>query len=373
VNSFDGLRKWDFTTESQVNATNYSLITEHKGLLILVRVDDPNRIDFSNFADYETFTSTDFIDVPSPKTGDPVTALESLNGYLIIPTRNSKYILSGTDDATFSLDEAPDKKGTYAQETITSDKSFVYYLSDDGVYRSNASEAQLLSDNNYQDILELANKETCCLCVNKGRLYLWFRSAGSAFNDSCYVWNLNFGSKGAECIESRDTNAYVTRAVSAFRDGDDLLVGSSIVGQVYWQEKSNNDYTNLGGDINYLVQTHYMTFGSPAMLKEVRYWKPRFEAQSGDYAVFCEYASDRRDNWQVVDSGTLSIQGSGAIWGAATTIWGSFTWGTTAEVQASLYVPGEYRRIALRYKHFATRQPNSFLGHTLQTQIRRLK
>jgi hypothetical protein len=371
VNGYDGLRKWDFTTESQVNATNYTHICEHKGLLFLVDALDPNKVVFSNFAAYETFTSTDFIYVPSPKTGDPVAALQPLNGLLLIPTRKGKYILSGEDNATFTLEEAPDKKGTFTQETVTSDKNFMYYLSDDGVYRSNGSEAQLLSESNFQSILSLANKESCCLVVNKGRLYLWFRSDGAAANDSCYVWNLNYGKGGADCLESTDVNAYVTRAVNGFRDSNDLLVASSLVGQVYWQEKSSNDNTNLGGDINFILQTHYMTFGSPSVLKEVRYWEPRFGAQSGNYAVRCEYASDLRDNWQLYSA--PNVQGSGYLWGDSGTVWGSFTWGTTAEVQEQLYVPGEYRRIALRYKHYATRQPQKFLGHTLIVQQRRIR
>lgn len=370
VNGFDGLRKWNFTTESQVNATNYTHIAEHKGMLFLVRKDDPNRIDFSNFADYETFTSTDFIYVPSPKTGDPVTSLNPLNGYMLIPTRNNKYLLSGEDNATFRLDEAPDQKGTFTQETTTADKNFVYYLSEDGVYRSNGSEAQLLSENNYQDVYSIGSKENCVLAISKGRLYLWYASSGSSNNDRCWVWNLNYSSDN-DTVESFDTDAYVTRAFTAFNDDEDLLVGSSLLGQVYWQELSSNDYNNLGDDIDFLLQTHYYTFQNPAVTKQIRFWKPRLTAQSGDYTISCEFAYDLRDNWQAQTA--LNTQGSGSLWGAATTIWGSFTWGTTSEIQADLYVPGEYRRIALRYKHFAARQPHGFLGHTLVAQVRALR
>lgn len=372
VNGFDGLRKWDFTTESQVNSTNYTHITEHKGLLFLVDKTDPNKIVYSNFAAYETFTSTDFIYVPSPKTGDPVAAVLSLNGYLLIWTLNNKFILSGDDNATFRLDEAPDQKGTYTQETITADKNFAYYLSDDGIYRTNGTEAQLLSENIYEDVRLLANKDDVCLIVNQGRLYVWHTSDGSSFNDRCWVWNLNYA-KGSDTVESLDTKAYVTRAVSAFRDDDKLLVASSVIGQVYWQEQSANDYTNLGGDIDFLLQSHYYPFGTPAVVKQIRYWKARFGAQSGNYVVRCEYASDLRDNWQLVENGSFNVQGSGYLWGAADTIWGSFTWGTTSEAQADLYIPGDLRRIALRYKHFATRQPHRFLGHTLIAHVRKLR
>lgn len=370
VNGYDGYRKWNFTTESQVNATNYTLIEHHKGLVFLARKDEPTRVDYSNFGQYEVFTSTDFVYAIGPKTGDPVTALKSLNGYLVIFTFDNKIILSGNDNATFKDSEAPDQNGTYRQETLTSDANFMYYLSETGVYRSNGSEAQLMSENIYEAVRSMQNKKDACMVVSKGRLYLWYRSEGSAFNDSCYVWNLNYGSNGADSVESRDTDAFVCRAVDAFQDDDDLLVASSLLGQVYWQEKPSNDYTNLGGDINYLLQTHYNTYGTPSVLKQIRNLVPRFGAKDGKYTVECQYATDLRDNWATQVE--IAVQGAGTLWGSGA-LWGSFTWGATAEVQSMTYIPGEYRRIAIRYKHFATRQPHKFLGHSQVVQTRRLR
>lgn len=370
-NSYDGLRKLTgaaFGTDSQVNSTNYSILLLHVGLLMGVRVDEPTRIDYSNFGDYEVFTSTDFFYAKGPKTGDPITAVKSLNGYLLVCTRDGKRIVSGTDNITFTEDAAPDQKPTFSQNTITSDGNWVYYLSTDGVYRSNGSEAQLLSESIYETIRTLQNKDDACMVVNKGRLYLWYRSAGSDYNDSCYVFNLNFGSGSHDTVESLDTNAFVSQAFSAFQDDDDLLVASSLVGQVYWQEKSTNDYTNLGGDINYELDTHYITGGSPASLKSIRQLIARFGSQSGNYTISVEYAYDLRHNWQMVEQ--PAVQGTGTIWGSGA-VWGAFTWGRTAEVQISTYIPGDYRRIAIRYKHYATRQPQKFLGHSLRLQTRR--
>jgi hypothetical protein len=371
VNGFDGYRKLtggSFGTDAQVNSTNYTDIIVHKGIVFLVQKDDPTRIDYSNFGDYETFTSTDFIHVPAPKTGDPITSLNSLNGYLLIRTQNKAHILSGDDNATFSLSDAPDQKGTYSAETSVSDKSYNYFLSDDGVYKSNGTQPVLISENIYQEVISMTNKDDACMAISRGRLYLWYTSAGASANDSCFVWNLNY-SGGADTVESHDTNAFVSFAVSGFQDDDELLVASSRLGQIFWQEKESNDYTNLGGDINYLLATHYLTFASPAVLKEIRFWEPRFGAQDGMYAISCEYAYDQRDNWQTYSN--EQVQGAGSLWGSA--VWGAFTWGSTAEVQAPLYVPGEYRRIALRYKHYATRQPQKFLGHTLVVQTRRIR
>lgn len=372
VNGFDGYRKLSgvgFATEAQVNATNYTNIVLHKGLIFLQQSADPNRLDYSNFADYETFTSTDFVYVPSPKTGDPTTALISLNGYLLIWTRNNKYILSGDDNATFRLDEAPDQKGTFTQETVSADKNYAYYLSEDGMYRTNGNEAQILSENNYQDILTLNSKSTACVTVNRGRLYLWYTSEGNAANDKCWVWNLNF-SGASDTVESFDTNAYVAQATTAFNDSDALLVGSSQVGQIYWQELASNDYTNLGGDINYELRTHYMSFNSPSLVHQVRNWVFRVRAQSGAYDINGQYATDLRENWTTI--APRGVQGTGYTWGDSGTVWGSFTWGSNSEWQFNIPIPGEYRRLAFGVKNYATRQPQNFLGQTLITQTRRL-
>lgn len=370
VNGYDGLRKWDFTTESQVSATNYSTICVHKGLLFLVTTADPNRVIFSNFGVYETFTSTDFITVPAPNTGDPVTALIPLNGYLIIFTRNNKYILSGDDNATFSLDEAPDQKGTYTQETVDSDQNFVYYLSDDGVYRSNASEAQMLSTPIYEDVMNLPNKEKALVRTNKGRLYVWYTPTALTYNKECYVFSLNFGDSDGT-VESLDTKSFVSCAVNGFRDDDKLIVASSRIGRVCWQDLSTNDYSDLGGDINFELRSHFITAASPSILKEVRFWQPRFKAQSGDYTIDIDYSYDLRTTW--TRHLNPNVQGAGTTYGSGSTYGSGVVFGTSAETQSSIYIPGEYRRIAVRYKHYAARQPQTFLGHTFVMQMRRIK
>lgn len=371
VNGYDGIRKLTggtFDTDAQVTATNATIVCEHKGLLFFADKNDPNKVFYSNFADYETFTSTDFIYVPSPKTGDPVTAMASLNGSLAIWTRNKKFILYGDDNATFQLSEAPAtaRHGTFTQETIAVDSNYAYFLGEDGVYQFNGTTDKLLSGGIYEDVKQTSNKGRACLVMSKGRLHVYYSSTGSSVNDSSIVFNTEFDN-----VESFDTNTYVARAFHAFNDDDTILTASSVVGQTYWQEKADNDYTNLGGDINYYLQTHYIVGDSPAKYKEFRYWKPRFEAQSGNYNVTCEYSYDLRDNPQVEQN--TNVQGSGYVWGDSGTVWGSFVWGTTPELQSDLSIPGEYRRIQVRYKHYATRQPHKFLGHTFVIETRRLR
>jgi hypothetical protein len=366
VNGYDGYRSYDGTTEKQIRSDNFTLICWHKGLMCLGGGADPNAVIFSNFGVYDTFTSTDFVYAGAPKTGDPPVAFNSLNGYLMITCKNNKYIMSGDDDATFSVDQAPDQKGTYAQETVCQDEEYIYFLSDDGVRKSNGSESQLLSENIYEDVKGISNKAGACIVINRGRLYLWYASATSAVNDKCWVWNLNFSS----AVESNDSGAYVSRAFNAYGDNDALLVASSLIGQIHYQENSSNDYNNLGEPLDLILQSPYMTGYVPSMYKSIRYWEPRFGTESGNYTVDCQYAYELRDNWQTRSS--INLQGIGPIWGSGIT-WGSFTWGTTRETQTTLYIPGDYRRIAIRYRHTAARQPVKFLGHTLVVQTRRMR
>jgi hypothetical protein len=96
-----------------------------------------------------------------------------------------------------------------------------------------ARQPELISKSVYEEIKSPTEQDTTCMAVNKGRLYLWYRSAGASYNDSCYVWNLNYG-ESSDMLESKDTDATVCRAISAFQDSDDMLVGSvRIMGQVY--------------------------------------------------------------------------------------------------------------------------------------------
>src|SRR5690606_14440821 len=86
VNGFDKPYKYDFTTVTQITTSPYvpSLIEEHTGVLFFVDAEDKTRLFYTNFAEYDVFTSTDFIYVPAPKSYDSLTALAKLNGVLFM-------------------------------------------------------------------------------------------------------------------------------------------------------------------------------------------------------------------------------------------------------------------------------------------------
>lgn len=368
VNGVDAPRKWDFSTETAVGGSPAvaSNLIPHKGLMFYQEADDPNKLFFSNFADYETFTSTDFIYVPSPKTGDPIAALCELNDALVIFTKYSKYVLYGVDDSTFNLALSPGKKGTFTQETIATDGNFIYFLADDGVYRFDGTQDKLLSAPIYEDIRGMTNKDNACLVVNKGRLYIYYTVSGGAANSRCKVYNINL-----DAWESEDTNTYVNHAQTMEQDSHKLLVGSSLVAAANYQELSTNDYTNLGTMLNFEIRPKFYSFGVPSRFKQIREWRPRFMAQTASYSVDCQYAVNLRDSALSVSNGSVAMQGTASTWGSGIT-WGNFTYDGNTFVEPHLSVPGDFQYIQPRYMHSGTRQPVEFFGHYLLVQVRRL-
>lgn len=370
VNGVDAPRKYDFSTDSATGgspevSTNLKL---HKGLMFYVSASDPNKLFYSNFGVYETFTSTDFIEVPAPKTGDPIVALAPLNDALVIWTRYNKYILYGSDNATFQLTQAPGKKGTYAQETVAVEGNFAYFLGDEGLYRFNGTDDELISDAVYEDIKGLPNRDSACVATNNDRVYVFYRPSGEVANSHAFIYNLNLGK-----AESFDTNTYFNRGMTLFKDSGEFVVASSVVGQCFYLEKSTNDYTNLGGDIQFEIRTKYDSYGMPSRNKEVRRLIPRFYAQSGDYTVECQYAVDLRDNASTIPNGSVSMQGVGATFGDGTEFGDGTTFGSSSYVEANLTIPGSHRYIQRRYKHHATRQPVEFFGDYVKVQVRRVR
>ncbi|MCJ1694642.1 hypothetical protein MT349_02510 [Rathayibacter caricis] len=128
VNGLEKPWKYDFNEWTQITAAPYTpdLIIEHKGLLLFDDVEDRTRIYYSKFAEYDRFTSTDFIYVPAPKNYDGLTAFAKLNGVLYLFAKRNKFQLLWSDDDTFNLDEAADQRGMFSQESVVFDAEGIF-------------------------------------------------------------------------------------------------------------------------------------------------------------------------------------------------------------------------------------------------------
>lgn len=361
-------RKYNFSAASAVSASPYNAtnIMEHVGILFYFDKDDPTRLFYTNFADYETFTSTDFIYVPAPKRADHLTAMAKLNGVLYPFTKKNKFMLMGQDNATFKLDEAYAQKGTFSQESVVFDENYVYFASDDGVYKFNGTSEKNILEGMIDDYTGLLFKDDIHLQLHDNRLYVWYRPNGGAEANKCFVYNTLY-----EVIEGIDDNTYVGRSFARHDTTDKFLQASNRAGVIYYGEQSTNDYHNLGSPLAAEVRTSYDHFGSPQQLKRITYWRPIIQSAQGNYTLQAGFAADYSDD---VNYSNISLQGSGYTYDDPGTLYDLATYAAgVSNTDTTLNIYGSAYRWQRRYMHHAAHEPIEFAGEVLKVQTRRLR
>jgi len=371
-------RKYDFSTASVVtNAPeNAAAILNHKGLIFYASADDPSKFFFTNFGIYDTFTSTDFIYAPSPKTSDPITALTKLMGNLFVITRGGKYILYGAENATFKLDTAIGQKGTFSQESVVFDEDRIFLASDDGIYEFNGSqEINITSPKVLDWWTGLLKRENTVLELHNNRLYCFYTPNGQSVNTACKVYNTTYG-----IWESDDTNTYVGHTFTREDNDNYFIQGSNRVGMLMLGEQPTNDYNNMGEPLTYELRTSYnpspgpvrrYTFTTSAEYKRVSKYRPHFDTVSGNYSIQVGYALDYSDSPTYVD---VSLSGTGPRFDQGYRFNSGIRYGQPAQVNPgddSPVIPGSWRRLQIRYKHYAAREPVAFDGHVLSLETQR--
>lgn len=367
VNGLDKPYKYDYTTVTQITACPYvpSLILEHVGLLFYVDATDKTRLFYSNFAAFDTFTSTDFIYVPAPKSYDAITALAKLNGILFMYANRNKFQLMGTDSTTFSLYESVGQKGTFSQESLVYDQNVIYSASDDGIYKFNGTEEVNIAKPILEDYLAIPSKTTIRLELYNNRLYVFHSPVGTGGNQECWVYNTLL-----DRWESLDKNTYIGSTFGRYAQEDIMLMGSNVVGALYYNEQSTNDFHNLGAPMEYELRTAYSHFDTPGQLKRVPKWRPVFAAQSNSYSVTCGYAWDLSEDPTYAD---VNVGASSLRYDTGLTYDSGLHYTTLTTVNPSnLLIPGEGRRLQRRYRHIAAREPIEFDSEVLTVQTQRL-
>lgn len=361
-------RKYDFSSASSVSAAPYnaSSIIEHVGLLFYIDADDPTRIFYSNFADYDTFTSTDFIYAPAPKKSDHLKAFAKLNGVLYIFSQRNKQMLLGQDNNTFRLDEAYAQKGTFSQRSVVYDKNYIYFASDDGVYQFNGTSERNILKPAITEYTELLNKESIHLQLHNNRLYIWYRPNGDADVNECWVYNTLYN-----VLETVDTNAWIAHSFARHDTSDMFIQASNRAGAIYYGEKSTNDYSNLGSPMLAEVRTAYDHFGAPQQKKRITYWRPIIETVQGNYSLQAGFSADYSDDVNFTD---VALQGTGFTYDSALSLYDAATYASSAATNdTTLNIYGSAYRWQRRYKHHAAREPFVFAGEVLKIESERLR
>lgn len=368
VNGQDGIRKWDFTTEA-ANSGSTTVATNlifHKDQIFYLDKTNPTKVFFTDKTAFETFTSTNFFYVPSPKSPDPIAGWAVLNDNLYIFTKKTKWALYGSDLTNFVLRKSTGLKGSYNQDQIQFTRNALYFVSDDGIYRFNGATDELISEPVTDTFNSIADKSTVTTAMKGNRFYVFYTPSGGAQNSACLVYNINYNS-----WESIDQNTYINKCITWDGQSDDgeFLQASNLVGAAYYAEDEGNTYNNLGTPLEFELRTKYEFFDNPASKKRTKRWYPRFAASQGDFSVNCQYDKDFANS---PSSSLQSLASSGTTWGSGA-LWGSFTWGASTLIKPRISIPGRANYLQYRIKRFGVNNAVEFYGHTLLFTVQRPK
>lgn len=98
---------------------------------------NPARFYFSDLGDPTTYPQENFVDVPDPFNGEPITGAAILYGNLIVLKRNSFYVLQGAPPGNLILSKLNSSVGCVEPASVVQVDNLVYFVSDKGLYAAN--------------------------------------------------------------------------------------------------------------------------------------------------------------------------------------------------------------------------------------------
>lgn len=371
ANGVDAPRVYDGATDAAVGGSpaisdNVEL---HANRLFYKSVADPNKIIFSDAGTYETFGATSFLYVPSPNTADPLLKIISYQNNLICFTRNRKYVLYGTDLTSFLLRESPAKKGASSATAIASDGNFVYFLSDDGVYKYNGGTDILISKKVEPLLANMASKTDVKMAIFDNKIWLYYRPSGQSSKLDVLVYDTVYGTW------LHDTNVNIEDATNWTSQTDTrrFITGSSIMGQLYYGETGTSD---LGKGIAFEYRTKYFSFGHPAAKHRLKRLYPHLRGQSGNYTLTLQIDADEQNSplssVLSLSSNIYTYGQTGLKWGTVANGGSGATYGAGVLALPRLPVGGSARKHQVRLLQAGVNNPVDFLGLSMYIMQQRV-
>ncbi|MBA3679489.1 hypothetical protein H0W80_04900 [Candidatus Saccharibacteria bacterium] len=362
TNGYDAPRYWNGTTVTAL--TSYlgagKFIAFHKNRLFTVDPTDPTKVKYSELGDYAASQSTNFFYAPSPKSGDPVVGLHVFQDNLLVFTRKTKYVLYGDDPGNFVLRQSSGKRGAVSQNVIQSDPNYVYYLSDNGVYRYNGSADELMSDTIQTEVDSMNDKTKASAVIQNNYYRLYYPSQTSPTSDASILWDT------LNKFWLRDTGTYVYRPFVL--EDDTLIEGSSVVGQLFYAE---TQYSDMGRPIEFVYWTKCFGDGIRKIL--LRRVVPSIRLQTQPYDLDVMIDVDQRNTASI--GYTVDAQASGSKWGAGSpTNWGAGStvlWGSATVSSPTVMTGTEAYWHQIRFEHTGVDTPVEILSYLLQIRVRR--
>lgn len=361
ANGFDTLQRSTGSAFANTPNTNSipSNVVSHKNRLWIVSATDPNRLEFSEIAEYDNWESTGFIYVPEPKSADPITGLVSFQDSLVVFTENNKYVIYGDDLATFTLRQSLGQKGAVSQEAIVSDENFIYFVSSNGhMYKWNGNKDEQLTRIIEGDLDDITDFQKARLVYNKDKVHYYFQPTGSFYWKSSFVYEVEYNEW------FYDTDQYVNGGSTLTRENDLFLQQSSKIGAIYY---GNVGYSDLGKPIDFEYHTNYFDFDNGDNFKQVRRLYIHFRKTNWKGEITVGADVDFKDDPYTEQ---INVQSEGAIWGEF--VWSQFVWGSNDQYfRHRMNVPGQGTHYQVRVVKSGVDTPLYFMGYSMYYRNRR--
>lgn len=351
--------KWydgtNVTTIGGMSGTPTHVIA-HKNRLFWVKTQEPTRVDFSGLYEFETYRSVDYFYVPNPKSPDHITAMVVFQDNLIIFTRTTKYIMTGSDIASFTMKQAVGTKGALHQEVVAVDRNYIYFMSDDSqLYRFNGVSDELISDKAQPELDSIQNLDNCHLSIHDNQLRLHYPKAPSIEVNRTLVLDLVFNQYFI------DTGRSVLGSFTVDMGKSRLVEISSRAG---WLFIGNQSFSDLGKAIDFKYWTPYKAYTSGAAKDRIRKFRPILRASESRYSMFVGRDIDfqeKPDMREYAVNGEGSTWGSGATWGAASA--NPAIWGSTKLIDRASPMSGRGKHTQYRFEKRGVDTPIELYGY----------
>lgn len=325
---------------------------------------DPTRIFYSDLADETVYPSVNFLYAPAPKTADPITAMTIFQDNLIVFTSETKYIINGYDVASFTLRQALGTKGALAQEGITQDRNFIYFVSDDDIYAFNGATDQLLSDKVQPEVDGFADRSKVSIFLYNNQVRIYYPKASQSQNNAMLILDNVYKQW------FMDTNTYTDLPGMMAQDLNNPLVeASSIYGALFYGEVA---FSDLGAPLDFKYWTPYNKYLSAMSKDRIKKFHPELRPASITYTM--QIGKDI--NFQGAPTMIpYVVESGGHIWGADTSIWGltGVNWGGGEYEDNNVSLSGRGNHTQYRFERYGANTPVELYGYAGLIKSSRLK
>lgn len=254
------------------------------------------------------------------KTGGVVQSMHSYGQYLVVLKNRAVWVLSGTDDATWSVRRVAEGVGCVGSQAKVEHRGLLYFLSDDGLYITDGTTVEPAPGNErvrvfFRDLLDdsLGNSTIRPSMWSFGE-YIWI-AVGRSDEDSSatIVYDPETGSFWFTDLPVSDACVYRESGVTHMAFGSPLPYATTPDGPLVYgygddDQDDNGSGSNTPVDVAWFLQTAWWPFGVHREERRIRRtWAVVRGAQTYTLTAYRNY-----------DDGTTAASAARAVTGSVT-------------------------------------------------------